>query len=323
MLSKPKVFLAHPVPESALTYLSQHCSYTIWDQQKTLQQDDLRAILKQVDGALLTGHAVDAALVEGCDRLKVISTATVGYDKFDPTGLANEGVLLTNTPYVLDETVADLLFGLILSGSRRIAELHTHIQNGEWSKETASDALFGQDVYEKTLGIVGMGRIGEKIAHRAKEGFGMNILYHNRSHRPEAEKRYNAEKVELDDLLSRSDIVVLMVPLTDETKHLIDKDALRKMKSTALLVNGARGSVIDERALIEALQNNEIFGAALDVFETEPLPHDHPFLTMKNVTLTPHIGSATAATREAMAMRAIQNLVAGAKGETPTDVVKG
>jgi len=322
ILKKPEVFLAHSVPERVLNYLEEHCTYQIWDQQKNLKREDLKEILKSVDGALLTGHSADADLVKDSERLKVISTATVGYDNFDAQGLASENVLLTHTPYVLDETVADLLFGLILSGSRRIAELHSQIQAGNWDRSTSQAALYGQDVYEKTLGIVGMGRIGEKIAHRAKEGFGMKILYHNRSNRPKAEERYNAEKVELDDLLTRSDVVVLMVPLTEETTHLINKEALQKMKKTALLVNGARGPVIDEQALIEALQNNDIFGAALDVFETEPLPKDHPFLHLRNVTLTPHIGSATAATREAMAMRAVKNLVAGAKGDTPMDVVK-
>lgn len=321
-MNKPHVFLANQVPTDVLSYISTHCEYTLWDPSKPLTKEELKKALISVDGALLTGHGADADLVKDCNNLKVVSTATVGYDRFDPKGLAAHDVLLTHTPYVLDETVADLLFGLILSGTRRIAELHEQVKAGKWSKETSQHSLYGQDVHQKTLGIIGMGRIGEKIVHRAKEGFGMSILYHNRSSRKEVEETYGAKKVELNTLLEESDIVVLMVPLTDETKHLIGQKELAKMKSTALLVNGARGPVVDESALIEALENKEIFGAALDVFEQEPLPNNHPFLNLENVTLTPHIGSATAATREAMAMRAAENLVAGALGKTPQDIVK-
>lgn len=322
IVNKPQVFLAQPVPDSVLSYIGEHCDYTIWDQNEKPTKEQLKEILLHSDGAMLTGLSADEELVRDCVRLKVISTATVGYDRFDPTGLANQNIYLTNTPYVLDETVADLLFGLILSGSRRIPELHKEIIDGNWTEDTTQQSLYGQDVYGKTLGIIGMGRIGEKVVHRAKEGFGMSILYHNRSAKPEAEERYEAKKVELDILLEESDVVVLMVPLTAETKHLIGKEELTKMKQTALLVNGARGPVIDEDALINALKNKDIFGAALDVFEQEPLPKDHPFLTLENVTLTPHIGSATGATREAMAMRAAKNMVTGALGQIPTDVVK-
>ncbi|GAF14270.1 hydroxypyruvate reductase [Bacillus sp. JCM 19046] len=321
-MNKPHVFLAQSVPDSVLSYIADHCDYTIWDKDEKPTTEQLKEILRHSDGALLTSLSADEELVKNCERLKVISTATVGYDRFDPIGLAKHNVYLTNTPYVLDETVADLLFGLILSGSRRIAELHKEVIDGNWTAKTSQSSLYGQDVYKKTLGIIGMGRIGEKVVHRAKEGFNMSVLYHNRSVRPEAEERYGAKKVELDTLLEESDIVVLMVPLTEETTHLIGKEELSKMKQTALLVNGARGPVIDEKALIEALTTNEIFGAALDVFEQEPLPSNHPFLSLKNVTLTPHIGSATAATREAMAMRAAENLVAGALGKTPVDIVK-
>ncbi|WP_346243771.1 D-glycerate dehydrogenase [Shouchella clausii] len=320
-MSKPTVFLARSLPEAALNHVSQFCHLRIWDESKPLTREALAHELADVDGAMLTGIGADAELVKHASKLKVISTATVGYDGFDVAGLAEQNIYVTNTPYVLDETVADLLFGLILSGARRIAPLHEQVKAGNWTKQTTAQSLYGQDVYNQTLGIVGMGRIGEKIVHRAKEGFGMKILYHNRSSRPEIEKKYGAKKLELHELLEQADVVVVMVPLTEATRHLIGKEELSKMKETAILVNGARGAVIDEAALIEALKQKTIFGAALDVFEIEPLPPGHPLLELDNVTLTPHIGSATAATREAMALRAAENLVAGALGQKPRDAL--
>ncbi|WP_059103619.1 2-hydroxyacid dehydrogenase [Shouchella shacheensis] len=319
---KPYVYIARPIPEQVEAYIAEHCDYKIWRQEdEKVPTDILYKELQQVDGAFLTGYQVNDELLSHAERLKVVSISSVGYDNYDTEALKRHGVIATHTPYVLDETVADLLFALILSGSRRIAELHEYVKAGKWGTEPDS-ALFSQDVHHATLGIIGMGRIGEKIVRRARLGFEMEILYHNRSSRPRLEEQYEAKKVELDELLQQADVVVVMVPLTEETRHFIGKRELDLMKPTALLVNGARGSVIDEPALVEALQQKKIHGAALDVFEQEPLPQDHPLLSLENVTLTPHIGSATAKTREGMAMRAAENLVAGVTGGKPRDVIK-
>ncbi|WZX99769.1 D-glycerate dehydrogenase [Bacillus sp. FSL W7-1360] len=320
-MSKPYVFIDEALPMSVEKYLAKYCTYTMWSKSQPVPTHTLQNELKKAAGAMLTQSRPRAADIAHAPHLKVISTATVGYDHLDVAMLAAHGITVTNTPYVLDETVADLIFGLILSGCRRIAELHTWVRAGGWNQVVPLE-LYGQDVYNKTLGIIGMGRIGEKIAHRAKHGFNMSILYHNRSQRPEEEKLYDAKKVDLTTLLETADVVVIMVPLTKETTHLIGAKELAKMKPTAVLVNGARGAVIDEDALIAALKQQQIWGAALDVFEQEPLPSGHPFLTLENVTLTPHIGSATAATREAMAQRAAENLVAGLNGQQPQDIVE-
>ncbi|MBM7631232.1 2-hydroxyacid dehydrogenase [Geomicrobium sediminis] len=318
---KPYVYIGHPIEKETEAYIAKHCHYKIWNEEnEKVPEVVLKQELKHADGAMLTATKVTDEIVRDANQLKVISTVSVGYDQFDVDVLSKHGIYGTHTPYVLDDTVADLIFGILLSASRRIGELHHYVKKGKWTIEPDS-AFYGQDVHHKTLGIVGMGRIGEKIVRRAKLGFEMDIVYHNRSRKPEIEEQYDVSYVELEELLKTADFVLLMVPLTDETVKLIGANELSLMKSTAVLINGARGPVIDEGALVQALKNKDIFSAALDVFETEPLPSDHPFLQLDNVTLTPHIGSATLATTRAMEMRAAENVVQGALGNVPRDVI--
>jgi gluconate 2-dehydrogenase len=228
--------------------------------------------------------------------------------------------MATNTPDVLNETTADAIFGLLLITARRMAELDRYVKEGKWEAPIGEN-LFGVDVHHKTLGIIGMGKIGTAIAKRAHFGFGMNILYHNRSRNQKAEEQFHATYCELEDLLKQSDFVCLMTPLTSETKHLIGLKQFQLMKRSAIFINGSRGQTVNEKDLIYALQNKLILGAGLDVFEQEPVPKDHPLLKMNNVVTLPHIGSATYETRYAMAKLATENLIKGLKGLCPPNLI--
>ncbi|CEG21446.1 Glyoxylate/hydroxypyruvate reductase B [Planococcus massiliensis] len=319
---KPKVFIARPVPPEVEAYIAKHCDYKIWKNPEKIPNHILLEEAKKVDGMLVQNAAVTRDFLSQLPNLKVISNTAVGYDSFDLDAMKEFGVIGTHTPFVLDETVADLVFALILSAARRVPELNNYVKQGQWNKDTKAEELFGTDVHHATLGIVGMGRIGEKIARRAVFGFEMNVLYHATTPKPDLDEKYGMRYSGLDELLSKSDFVVLIVPLTDSTRHMLSRDQFRRMKSSAYLINAARGAVVDESALIEALKSGEIAGAALDVFEKEPVDLDNPLLKMKQVTALPHIGSATAKTREAMVMKAAENLVAGVTGEVPENVMK-
>jgi gluconate 2-dehydrogenase len=230
------------------------------------------------------------------------------------------GVIGSNSPNVLNETVADLVFALILSTARRISELDRYVKDGLW-KPGDNENLFGVDVHHASLGIVGMGRIGEAIARRAKFGFGMEVSYHNRTRKAEAEQQLGATYKKLDDLLRTSDFIVLITPLTAETAGLIGRDQFRMMKPSAIFINASRGQTVDEVAMIEALQTGLIRAAGLDVFQNEPVAADNPLLRMPNVVALPHIGSATSQTRFDMAMLAARNIVLAVNGSTPPNVV--
>ena len=264
---------------------------------------------------------IDEELLNHAPHLKVISNVSVGYNNFDVEAMDKRNIIGTNTPYVLDETVADLAFALILSTARRITELDRFVKEGSWKPTTNYQEIYGKDVHSTTLGIIGMGRIGEAIARRAKFGFNMDVLYFNRNRKPEAEEKYGAEYCDLTSLLTRADYIVLMTPLTPETFQIIGEEEFKLMKKSAVFINISRGQTVDEQALIKALQNGEIHGAGLDVFETEPVDQDNPLLHMSNVVTVPHIGSATARTEAAMAMRAAENLVAVLTGKEPIDPV--
>src|SRR5690625_5037448 len=252
---------------------------------------------------------IDDELLNHAPRLKVVSNVSVGYNNFNVAAMKKRNVIGTNTPYVLDETVADLTFALILSTARRIPELDKLVKEGRWEPTKDDHEFFGVDVHAKTLGIIGMGRIGEAIARRAKLGFHMDVMYHNRNRKHDIESQLEIVYRDFDDLLKQSDIVVLMTPLTDETYQLIGEREFQLMKKSAIFVNVSRGQTVDEQALIKALQKGEIYGAGLDVFEQEPIQKDNPLLKMDNVVTVPHIGSATKQTRDAMGMRAAKNLV--------------
>ena len=264
-------------------------------------------------GIYCYGHTlIDGALMDRLPGLKVISNHGVGVDHIDLAAASARGIPVGNTPAVLDGAVADMAFALMLAAARRLVEGDRYARHPEVT-EFAPAERHGRDVYGSTLGIVGLGNIGYQIARRAR-GFDMRILYHNRRPRQSAATEVGAIWVPLDQLLAESDFVVLIVPLSPETRNLIGRRELGLMKPTATLVNVARGGVVDTDALTEVLQAKQIYAAALDVTEPEPLPRDHPLLQLDNVTLTPHLGSATVQTRRRMAELSVENLLAGLEG---------
>jgi len=275
--------------------------------------------LPNAHGLIGAGRPLGAKQLASASKLEVVSSVSVGYDNYDVAYFTERGIMLTNTPDVLTESTADLGFSLIMSSARRVAELDAWTKAGEW-KASIGPGHFGTDVYGKTLGIVGMGNIGAAIARRGRLGFNMPILYSGNSRKAALEQELGAQYRSLDQLLAEADFVCLVVPLSEKTKHLISRRELALMKPSAILVNIARGPIVDEPALIEALQNGTIRGAGLDVYEKEPLA-ESPLFQLKNAVTLPHIGSATSETREAMANRAMDNLTAALKGQRPQDLV--
>jgi glyoxylate/hydroxypyruvate/2-ketogluconate reductase len=312
-----KILVYKPVPNDVLAYLREHAEFVEAD---AAQHDTFVAALKEVDGAIGASVKITPEMLEGATRLKVLSTISVGYDNFDVDDLTRRGIVLAHTPDVLTESTADTVFSLILASARRVVELADWVKAGKW-QGSIGPAKFGVEVQGKTLGIVGLGRIGGAVARRAALGFNMRVLYTNRSPNPQAEQAYGAMRVELPELLATADFVCVQVPLTPETQHLIGAAELRAMKQSAILINASRGATVDEAALIEALQAGTIHGAGLDVFEAEPLPVDSPLLRMPNVVALPHIGSATHETRHAMALNAAENLIAALDGTLSRNVV--
>lgn len=306
---KPKVLVTREVFDDTLEYLSRHFDVTDNQSDRPLTAEELARALAGKDGALVTlSDRVDAALLARCPKLKAVCNIAVGYNNVDLPACTARRVMATNTPGVLDDSTADFTWALILATARRVTEAETHLRAGEW-KGWKLKQLLGRDVHRATLGIVGMGRIGQAVARRAR-GFDMTVLYHNRK-RLDAriEQQCQAAYAPLDELLARADIVTLHVPYSPETHHLIGEQQLAQMKQTALLINAARGGVVDDVALLRALKESRIAGAGLDVFEGEPKLNPG-FLELKNVVLTPHIASSTEATRRKMAMTAAENLVA-------------
>ncbi|BBU27626.1 bifunctional glyoxylate/hydroxypyruvate reductase B [Burkholderia sp. THE68] len=312
-----KIVAYKTLPSDVEAYLRDHAEVENVD-----PRDEAAFIkaLKQANGAIGASIKITPAMIEGAKDLKALSTISVGFDQFDVEDLTRRGIILTHTPDVLTESTADTVFSLILASARRVVELAEWVKQGNW-KASIGEAQFGVDVQGKTLGIVGLGRIGGAVARRAALGFRMNVLYTNRSANEQAEKEYGAKRVELDELLAQSDFVCLQVPLTADTRGLIGANELKKMKRSAILINASRGPTVDEPALIEALKNGTIRGAGLDVFEQEPLPADSPLLAMNNVVALPHIGSATHETRHAMARNAAENLVGALDGTLTTNIV--
>jgi len=272
--------------------------------------------LPRAHGLIGNKLVMTPALLDRAPHVEAIATVSAGYDEFDVAELTRRGILLANTPHEVTETTADLVFALMLSAARRLAELDTFVRCGDW-QQSSGPAQFGVDVHHKTLGIIGLGRIGGALAKRAALGFGMRVLYANRSRNEDAERLYGAQWRSLPDLLAQSDFVCVLVPLSGATRGLIGANELRLMKPTAIFVNAARGQVVDEPALIDALRENRIRGAGLDVYAKEPLPADSPLVALPNVVLAPHIGSATSETREAMARRAALNLIEALSGKVP------
>lgn len=320
MSERPRVYVTRRMPQPVLDLLAQHVQLAVWPGELPPPRAVLLKEVAEIDGllALLTDR-VDAALLEAAPHLRVVSNYAVGYDNVDLAAATRRGVLVTNTPDVLTETSADFALALILAAARRVNESEQYVKAGRW-RTWGPEILLGRDVYGATLGIVGLGRIGQAVARRA-QGFGMQILYSGAHRKPEIEQATGARYVGLAELLAQSDIVSLHCPLNDETYHLIDRDALAQMKPDAILVNTARGPVIDTRALVEALRARPTLVAALDVTDPEPLPADHALLSLPNALVTPHVASATTATRTRMGLIAAQNLIAAVNGERPPFLV--
>ena len=263
---------------------------------------------------------INREILDEAPHLKVISTISVGYDNLPLDELTRRGILLCNTPDVLTETTADTGFALIMSTARRVVELADLVKLGNWVGHI-DKPLYGRDVHGKVLGIIGMGRIGAAVARRGALGFGMRVLYSNSSPKPALEKELGALRCDMDELLAQSDFVCITVPLTAETHHMIGAAAFLKMKPSSILINIARGKVVDEAALIAALNEGQLGGAGLDVFEEEPVSAESPLLQMPNVVALPHIGSATHETRAAMAKLAVENLILALQGKSPRNAV--
>ncbi|MEV5028100.1 2-hydroxyacid dehydrogenase [Paenibacillus sp. LPE1-1-1.1] len=317
---KPTVFIDRTVPSEVEARIAEHCVVDKWEGTNPIPRELLLAKLANADGLLTAGSRVDAELLTHAPQLKAVSTISVGYNHFDIDAMRRRGIIGTHTPHVLNNTVADLAFALILGTARRVAELDRYVKEGKWMSG-AGNNWFGQDVHHAKLGIIGMGRIGEAVARRARFGFEMEVSYYNRSRKPEAESLLGVRYLELNELLKESDFVVMLAPLTPETTKLIGREQFRLIKPSSIFINISRGQTVDEEALIEALQSGTISAAGLDVYEIEPIPADHPFLKMDNVLTLPHIGSATKATRFDMAMLAAQNLVDAITGQTPAHIV--
>jgi gluconate 2-dehydrogenase len=291
------------------------------DEDRPWPPDELARRLRGREGVMATVmDRFDEVLLAQCPDLKVISNIAVGYNNIDVPACTRRGIRVTNTPGVLDDTTADLTWALLMAAARRIAEGDAYIRRGDWKIAFGVQAFLGQDIHHATLGIIGMGRIGKAVARRAL-GFDMRVLYHNRSRLPEGQERaLNARWAERDELLTQSDFVVVMVPYSPAVHHMIGAAELAKMKPTAILVNSARGGVVDDAALVEALRAKRIAGAGLDVFEGEP-NLSCGYLELGNVALTPHIGSASRATRLRMCEMAAANLCAVHDGRVPPNLV--
>jgi glyoxylate reductase len=321
-MAKPKVFVSRLMAQEALDMVSRASEAEIWRDELPPPYQVLLEKAREVDGLLtLLTDRIDATLMEAAGKLRVISNLAVGYDNIDIPEATRRGIYVGNTPGVLTETTADFAFALLMGAARRVAEADRTSRRGLW-KTWGPMFLQGQDVHGATLGIIGLGRIGFEVAKRAR-GFGMRVLYHDEKRRSEEEEReLGAEHVpELRDLLRTADFVTVHVPLSPETHHLIGADEFAAMKPTAVFVNTSRGPLVDQQALYQALESGRIFAAGIDVTEEEPIPPDDPLLTLENVIIAPHIGSASVATRTKMATLAAQNLLAGLRGETPPHCV--
>jgi len=311
---RPRVVVTRRAPGPALERLLSRCAAWVWEEDRAIPPEVLRERAAEAEGlfTMLTDR-VDAGVLAAAPRLRVVSNMAVGVDNVDVAACTARGIPVGNTPGVVTEATADFAFALLLALSRRVAEADRFVKAGRW-REWSPTLVIANDVYDKTLGIVGMGRIGQAIARRAR-GFGMAMLYHARSPKPALEAELGLAWRSLEALLAEADIVVLILPLTAETHRLIDAAALARMKPGALLINVARGPIVDPRALYEALAGGRLRGAALDVTDPEPIAPDDPLLTLDNCLLAPHVGTSTWETRAAMCEIAVDNLLAGLAGK--------
>ncbi len=319
-MKRKNVLVFRELPDDQLDRLRAAHEVTVANPRRPDGRGAFLAALPAAQGLIGSSLRIDDALLALAPRLEAVSSISVGVDNYDLAALKRRGILLANTPGVLTETTADTVFALIMATSRRLVELAAHVREGRWTRNI-DDGLFGWDVHGKTLGILGYGRIGQAVARRAALGFGMPVLYHGRRavHIPELAHR--PRHVGIDALLAGSDIVASTLPLTDQTRGLMDDRRFAAMKLGAIFVNGSRGGIVDEPALLAALDGGRLRAAGLDVFAVEPLPLDSALRTHPRVTALPHVGSATHETRHAMARLATSNLLQALAGERPAATV--
>src|SRR6516164_1344194 len=315
MAVKPKVFVTRLIPDAGLNRIKQHCDAEIWTDPLPPPHAVLRQKVAGCDGlvALLTDK-IDAALMDAAPRLKVVSNYAVGFNNIDTAAATERGICVGNTPGVLTDATADMAFCLLIAAARRVVEGHQYTLAGHWKTWEPLGHL-GQDLAGRTVGIVGMGRIGYALAKRCRGGWDMKVLYHDVYQNSAAELDLGARKVDLDTLLKESDFVSVHTDLNDQTRGLFNLARFRQMKPTAVFVNTARGPIVVEKDLVEALKTGTIFAAGLDVTDPEPPPPDSPLLRQTRLVVAPHIASATVGTRDAMAAICADNLLAGLAGQ--------
>ena len=320
-MSRPRVYVTRRLPQPALDIIRPIADFTLWDREDVppSRQVLLREVT-QVDGLLsLLTDRIDGEVMDAAPRLRVVSNFAVGFDNIDIPAATQRRIVVTNTPEVLTETVADFAFCLMLAASRRLVEGDRYARDGKW-KTWEPLLLAGQDMYRATLGLIGLGRIGSAVARRAK-GFEMRVMYYDPFRREDLEQSLQIEYRPFTDVLRQADFISVHVPLSEQTRHLIGRDQFSMMKPTAVFVNTSRGPVVDQQALAEALAARRIFAAGIDVFEREPVPTDDPLLAQGNAIVAPHIASASIPTRIRMATLAAENLVAVLQGKRPPNPV--
>jgi len=315
----PYLLVTRLLPKEGMERLQGFARLDVWEEDCPMPREDLLDRVSDKDGILsLLSDRIDREVMDTAPRLRVIGNYAVGYDNIDVTTATSKGIPVINTPGVLTDATADLAFGLILASARRLAEGDRYIREGRF-RTWGPTLLLGKDVQGATLGVVGAGKIGEEVLRRGK-GFRMRLLYHSRSRRPELEREIGAEYRELDQLLSEADFISINCPLTEETYHLISERELSLMKEDAILINTARGPVVDEKALHRFLSEGRIGGAGLDVFEEEPKVYP-PLMELQNVTMVPHIGSSTVSTRRKMAFMVADGMKVALSGMMPDNIV--
>ncbi|WP_050475930.1 2-hydroxyacid dehydrogenase [Herbaspirillum rhizosphaerae] len=313
---KQHVVVYKALPEDLLSRLQAEFDVTYFTGIDAGNRPQFLDALKTAQGMIGASLPITNDMLDAAPQLKIVSTISVGVDNFDLDYFRKRGLMLAHTPGVLNEATADAIFSLILASARRIVELAELVKAGKWTGSIGA-SLFGVNVHGKTLGMLGMGRIGSAVARRAHHGFGMKIIYHNTRPNPEAEQELAATYVSREELFRQADFVCPMLPLTPQTERTIGAQEFALMKPSAIFINASRGKIVNEAALIDALRQKTIYGAGLDVFEKEPLSMDSPLLQLPNVVALPHIGSATHETRRAMAELAVQNLIDGLRGAQP------
>lgn len=322
MMVKPKVYVTRQLFDEAIEILEEHADVEVYEGvDDAIPRELLIEKVADVEGLLpLLTERIDAEVMDAAEGLKVISNYAVGYNNIDVAAATERGIYVTNTPGILTDTTADCAFALLMAVARRIPEADRHVKAGGWVHAWGPRMFVGTDVHGKTLGIIGLGRIGGAIARRAK-GFNMNVIYYDEDRKRELERELGVRYSPLKELLTESDYVSLHIPLTSSTRHMIGKRELTMMKETAFLINTSRGPVVDEDALYRALRDGVIAGAGLDVFEREPLSPDSPLKGLDNAVITPHIASASVETRTKMATTAAFNLVSVLQGKEPPNLV--